>query len=328
MDVISHFRQESRTYAALGFVAICVIVLPVVIDSIWVKVLTSAVIFTLAAYGISLLYSQLGLVNLSQVALIGVGGWIMLRLNYAVQLPFELNLLVSAVITAFIGMILALPAMRMKGLYLALITLMVAGGFQIIFSAIQFPNGGAGFLGVALQSPGEMRRPLMAESDTAYLRYSIIVVVLGVMLAAAHNRGRPGRAWAMIRKSEANAMAAGVNVTLYKLWCFTLSGFLAGVSGGLLAGALKILDAKSFPAGESILLFALTIVGGVGHWMGAVIAGFLYRVVPAIFNNIGIDADLSLVIFGAALLHAIMTAPNGIAGQFSSLFQSLGRQNK
>ncbi|MZR31625.1 branched-chain amino acid ABC transporter permease [Sneathiella litorea] len=315
-------------YATFGFVAICILVLPLIIDSIWVKVLTSAAIFTLAAYGVSLLYSHLGLVNLSQVALVGAGGWIMLRLNYAADFPFEVNLLISAVITAFIGMVLALPAIRMKGLYLALITLMIAGGFQIILSAIQFPNGGSGFFGVALQSPGEMRRPVIAESDTAYLRYSIVIVVFGIMLAAAHKFSRPGRAWAMIRKSEANAMAAGVNVTFYKLWCFTLSGFLAGTAGGLLAGALKILDAKSFPAGESILLFALAIVGGVGHWMGAVIAGFLYRVLPAIFNNIGIDADLSLVIFGAALLHAIMTAPNGIAGQISTLFQAWGRQNK
>ncbi|MEX1036908.1 MAG: hypothetical protein WDZ54_13230 [Sneathiella sp.] len=129
----------------------------------------------------------------------------------------------------------------------------------------------------------------------------------------------------MIKKSEASAMAAGVNVTFYKLWCFTLSGFLAGTAGGLLAGALQILDAKSFPAGESILLFALAIVGGVGHWLGAVIAGLLYRVVPAIFNNIGLDADLALVIFGALLLHAILTAPNGIAGQILSLIASWRR---
>jgi branched-chain amino acid transport system permease protein len=309
----------------LGLLAL-IIFLPLVLNAIWIKVFTSAAIFTLAAAGISLLYAQLGLVNLSQVALVGVGGWIMLRLNYLSDLPFEVNLLCSGLGTAFIGMILALPAMRMKGLYLALITLMAAGGFQIVFSAMQFPNGGEGFWGVALKSPGEMRRPLLAVEDAAYFRYSIVVVILGMLLARRHEKTRPGRAWALIRKSEANAMAAGVNVTIFKLWCFTLSGFMSGIAGGLLAGALQILDAKSFPAGESILLFALSIVGGVGHWLGAVIAGILYRVLPALFNNIGLDADLALILFGAALLHALMTAPNGIAGQILGLIASKRRE--
>ncbi len=115
-------------------------------------------------------------------------------------------------------------------------------------------------------------------------------------------------------------MAVGVNVTFYKVWAFVLAGFLAGVAGGLLAGGLKILDARSFAASESILLFALAVVGGVYHWVGALIAGLLYRAVPALLNDLGVDADLSLVIFGAALLHAIITAERGLFGQLSDLF--------
>ncbi len=301
---------------------IAMIALPLVIGAIWIKVSTSVTIFAIAAAGASLVYAQLGLVNLAQVSLVGVGGWIMLRLNYATAFPFELSLLFSGIGAGLIGMLLAIPAMRMRGLYLALVTLMAAGAFQIVFTAFQFPNGGEGFWGVALQSPDEMRRPKIAATDSAYLRYCIGVASICFVIVQMHQKMRPGRAWAMIRQSEASAMAAGVNVTVHKVWAFVLAGFLAGIAGGLLAGELKILDSRSFSASESILLFALSVVGGVYSWVGAVIAGVLYRAVPALFNNFGLDADLALIIFGVALLHAVMTAKRGIAGQLGDVISS------
>ena len=94
------------------------------------------------------MYARLGMVSLTQVGLMGVGGWIMLRLNYAYGLPFEINLVLAGLITMILGMVLALPALRLRGLYLALVTLMAAGGLEIIFATFQFPNGGGGFWGV------------------------------------------------------------------------------------------------------------------------------------------------------------------------------------
>ncbi|MEP3778939.1 MAG: branched-chain amino acid ABC transporter permease [Paracoccaceae bacterium] len=301
--------------------AIAVAVLPLVLSALWIKVVTSAVIFALAAGGISVLYAQLGLINLAQIALVGVGGWIALRLNYATPLPVTLIIAIAGVITATIGAVLALPALRMRGLYLALVTLMAAGAFQILFNAFQFPNGGTGFWGVAQQSAAEVRRPAFAQTDAAYLRYALLSVGFGFALVALHRVSAPGRAWAMIRQSEANAMSAGVNVTLYKIWAFALSGLLAGIAGGLLATALGQLDARSFLAADGILLFALAVVGGAYSWVGAVIAGILFKLLPALLNDWGLSADLALVLFGAALLHAIMTAPRGIAGQLMDALQ-------
>ena len=323
----SVFRLFDRTELSIILAAaIGLGLLPTVAGAIWIKVFTSAAIFAIAAAGVSLVYARLGLVNLAQVALVGIGGWIMLRLNYATGLPFEVSLLLSGAGAALIGMFLSIPAMRMRGLYLALVTLMAAGALQIIFTSFQFPNGGSGFWGVALQSPGEMRRPALGQSDTAYLRYVIAISAICFVIVSLHQKTSPGRAWAMIRQSEANAMAAGVNVTYYKVWAFVLAGFLAGIAGGLLSGGLKILDARSFAAGESILLFALSVVGGVYHWAGAVIAGVLYRAVPALLNDLGIDADLSLAIFGGALLHAIITAERGLAGQISRLLAAVRKK--
>lgn len=306
--------------AGIAAAALLILVLPMIAGGQWTRIYTSTACFALAAMGAGFLYSRLGMVSLAQVALMGVGGWVMLRLNHAFALPFEVNLALAALSTALLGLILALPALRMRGLYLALVTMMVAGGLEVVFTAYQFPNGGSGFWGVGTSFAAEMRRPALATSDTAYLRYALLVAAAGALLIEAHRRSRPGRAWALIRRSEAAALASGTNVTFYKTWAFGLSGLLAGTGGALLAGSLGLLDAASFRASESILLFALVIVGGARFWVGAIIAALLYRVAPGLLNNWGVDADLALVFFGAALLHAVMTAPDGIAGQVLSLF--------
>ena len=118
-------------------------------------------------------------------------------------------------------------------------------------------------------------------------------------------------------------MAAGINVTLYKTWAFGIAGAIAGAAGALLAGSLGLLDDGTFRSSESIMLFALAVVGGARFWLGAVIAAVLFRVLPGLLNTWGVDSDLAFVIFGAGLLHALITAPNGIAGQVYDLVAKL-----
>lgn len=308
-----------RISLLLGFLSI--LFLPMLASGQWANIFTSTTCFALGAMGAGFIHSRLGMVSLTQVALMGVGGWVTLRLNHAAPWPFEINLIVGALVASVFGMVLAWPALRLRGLYLALVTLMVAGGMEVVFTAWQFPNGGEGFWGVGTSFSMPMRRPWIAQSDGAYLRYAMAVCALGFLCIEAHLRSRPGRAWAMIRRSEAAAMASGVDVTLYKTWAFGLSGLLAGLGGGLLAGSLGLLDAATFKASESVLLFALVIVGGARFWYGAILTAVLYRVAPGLLNDWGLDPDLALIFFGAALLHAVMTAPEGIAGQLAALFR-------
>ncbi len=309
------FHVTPRGWAGLGLAAFCFAVLPAVVGSYWLSILTSAACFTMAASGVAFMYARLGMVSLTQVGLMGIGGWVALRLNYAFAFPFEVNLVLAALATMICGWVLALPALRMRGLYLALVTLMAAGGLEIIFSTFQFPNGGSGFWGVKIGSADPFRGPALAPGPAAYLRYVVVMVTLGFLFIEGHRRLFPGRAWALIRRSEAAAMAAGVNVTLYKTWAFGIAGLLAGASGTLLAGSLGLLDDGTFRSPESIMIFALSVVGGAQYWLGAVVAAVLYRVLPGLLNQWGVNADLAFVIFGAGLLHAVITAPDGIAGQ-------------
>jgi branched-chain amino acid transport system permease protein len=317
------FQVTPSGAAGLAFAVFCFAVLPAVAGSFWLSILTSATCFAMAISGVAFMYARLGMVSLTQVGLMGIGGWTTLRLNYLWDLPFEVNMILASLVTMIGGWILALPALRMRGLYLALVTLMAAGGLEIIFSTYQFPNGGDGFWGVKIGSGAAFRGPALAQGPEAYLRYVVVMATLGFLFIEAHRRLFPGRAWALIRRSEAAAMAAGVNVTLYKTWAFGIAGLLAGASGALLAGSLGLLDDGTFRSSESIMVFALAVVGGSQFWLGAVAAAVLYRVLPALLNSWGVDSDLAYVIFGAGLLHALITAPNGIAGQIHDLFGKL-----
>ncbi len=314
-------RQFQWLCASLLLLALA---LPWLANSYWIKTLSASMALSVAAAGVALLYGQLGLISLCQYALLGVGGWVALRLGHGFALPFEVCVLAAGVAASVAGMAAGLPALRMKGLYLALVTLMMAGGYQVLASAIGFPDGGPGFLGKADGTGRVMlARPWLAQGDAAYLAYVLAWLAAVMGLIEWHRRGKPGRAWALIRRGEAAATSAGVNVLLYQTWGFGLAGFCAGVAGALLAGNGGQLDGRAFQASESVMLLALTVVGGVYHWLGTLLAGLLLRAVPALLTDWEVNGYVALMFFGAALLHALITATQGIAGQWLGALQAL-----
>lgn len=301
---------------------------PLLFGSFWLKTFTSAVIYALAAAGVGLLYGRLGLVSLANFALLGVGAWVSLRLSLLDDpLPIVVNMAIGGVVAAVIGTMIGLPALRLRGLYLALVTLMGAGAFFVVINAIGFPEGGTGFTGrEGATAIRNAPRPSFADSDAAFFRFTVVIVGLGFVLLWLHLRTRPGRAWALIRRSEATAYAAGVNVTFWKTWAFTLAGFLAGVAGGLFAANVGRPGTGDFGAAASILIFALTVSAGAFHLLGAVIAGLLARALPALFTEWGINAELANMVFGFLLMLSLTAAPEGAAGQLHDLWQLLMRR--
>jgi branched-chain amino acid transport system permease protein len=145
------------------------------------------------------------------------------------------------------------------------------------------------------------------------------------VIALLHVRAKPGRAWAAIRQSEPAALAAGVNITLYKLWAFALASFLTGVAGGLLAGDVGKLYTYQFPTLDSIVLLAVVLMGGIYSLWGAVVAGGLMRLLPALLDSWGLPADLLTILFGVGVLQVLLTAPAGLVAQVPADLRRLGR---
>jgi branched-chain amino acid transport system permease protein len=291
----------------------------------WLSNFTQAYCMALAVLGCALLYGQLGLVSLSQWALVGVGGWVSLRVYHYIHPPFFVTILAGGIGASLTGMIWGLPALRMRGLYLALVTLMLAGAFQTLVTVISFPVGGPGFLGQVGASGNDrvsMARPIFASSDTGYFLFVASITVLCFFLVEAHRRSKPGRAWALIRKNEQMAVAAGVRIVYYKAWAFALSGFVAGVAGALLAGLFGQLDGSAFPATTSIVIFIGTLLGGYEVWLGSFLGGLLTRFIPALLIDLNVNTNVGFMLFGAALLFALRD-PLGLGGQLTLLAERL-----
>ena len=310
--------ERVRALVIVALVVFVLFALPPMLSAYWTDVATSVAIYSVVALGLNLLMGRVGMVSLGQIAVLALGAWIGARLDFGTSLPFPIVLLITGLITMVLGTVIGLPALRLSGLYLALITLMLAGAITVVLTATNFPNGGGGFKGYTdtLQGSTSVRRPDIATTDLAYYRYTLVFAALMFLLALWHVRSKPGRAWAAIRQSEPAALAAGVNITLYKLWAFALASFMTGVAGALLAAQVNHLYTFQFRTSDSIALLAVVLMGGIYSLWGAVVAGAFIKLLPALLDNWGLPADLLTILFGVGVLQVLLTAPAGLAAQF------------
>jgi branched-chain amino acid transport system permease protein len=320
-------RAFIRPVVILLLLLFVLLVLPSLLSTYYVDASTQTAIYAIVALGLGVLVGRVGMVSLGQAAVLAIGAWVAARLLFATGLPFPVVLLASGLITMVLGTLVGLPALRLSGLYLALITLMLAGAITVVLATTNFPNGGHGFLGyngASVHIP-PIRRPNIAQGDSSFFRYSVIVATLMFLLVLAHLRAKPGRAWAAIRQSESAALAAGINTTLYKLWAFALASFVTGVAGGLLAGSLHYLYSIDFQTQDSITLLAVVLMGGAYSIWGAIVAGFLQQFLPQLFTSWGISPDWLTILFGVGVLQVLTTAPRGIVDQLPKDVARLGR---
>lgn len=303
---------SNRLFEPITVVAVLILALfalPGFFDSFWVANFTQMAVYSIVAASAGLLYGRVGLVSLGQVASYGIGCWVTMRLAFATTLPFPMLLIIGGLVASVIGVFIGLPALRVSGLYLALVTLMLAAGMEIVLGQIKFPNGGSGFKGVVktLSDIRPTRRPSFAITDTGYYRFVVAAAFVMFMLASYVLSRKPGRAWASIRQSEAAALAAGIDVTRYKIWAFALAAFMAGVAGGLYAGTVpKGMSIDAFNRQSAIFLIAVVIMGGIyslwGGLLGAFFATCLLKFLTQ--NVIGHQfwTRFSLSLFGFGLL--------------------------
>jgi len=325
---VPQVTRQAATRAAVIVVLLllAVFALPPLMNAYYTDTMTQVAIYAIVTLGLGLLVGRVGLFSLGQVAVLTIGAWVGARLLFATSQPYLLVLLEAGLVTMVIGTLITLPALRLRGLYLALITLMLAGAVTVALATINFPNGGGGFSGYNgsfLHIP-QIRRPSLAGTDPAYYRFCVVIAIVMFLLVFAHLRSRPGRAWAAIRQSEPAALAAGINTTFYKLWALALASFVTGVAGALLAGADRELFSIDFPIQNSIELLAVVLMGGAFSLTGAVVAAFLLDFLPALLQDWGVPNDWLIIIFGVGVLLTLVTAPRGVADQFPKDMRRLG----
>lgn len=263
----------------------------------WIYLATAILITAINLLSFGVIEGRTGAISLCQLSFAGVGAWTVGYLNVA-GAPGGLPLWVLAGGFAAVpfGVAVGLPALRLRGINLAIVTLGFAGAFDAVLAANTFP-GQTRFIQVA--------RPEMFDSDQGYFLFTLIVFIViacGLELVAG---ARLGSSWLAIRHSERGAAAHGVGIPFAKLRAFAISAFVAGIAGGLLAGYLGTLVADNFTMFGSLSLFAVATMAGAQYAEGAVAGGLLVTLFPELLRRLGLPQDLGNVLFAVGAVQAL-----------------------
>ncbi|MFF7415631.1 branched-chain amino acid ABC transporter ATP-binding protein/permease [Streptomyces lydicus] len=281
---------------AAGLVAFCY-TLAAGLPAYWVFLGMSAVISGVVLQSLGVVVGQAGMISLCQLSFAAVGAWTTGQLNVW-QVPGGLYLWVplSGLVAVPLGLLIGLPALRLRGVHLAIVTLGFAAAADVLLVTTTFPGSDQGIT---------VGRPVGLESDRQYFLFCCAVFALIAVALSAIRRTRLGASWRALRESERATAAAGTSVPRAKLSAFAVSAFIAGVSGSLLAGQLAMVVTQNFNGVQSMTFYAVAIMVGAHHVEGALIGGALGVLVSELFQRLGIPQQWSNLFFTVGALQAL-----------------------
>ncbi|MBL7518038.1 ABC transporter permease, partial [Frankia sp. CNm7] len=280
-------------------------------------VVTSAIL-TLLAMSLVLLTGYLGQISLATMAFAGTAGFALSKLTTSAHVPFPFSILISAMVATAVGVVVGIPALRIRGAQLAVVTLAAA----IAVQSFVFSNPAlTPFEGNLIRDPSLFGLSLAVRSgtDLTTARFALTVLVIVALLTLAVARlmaGATGRGFLAVRSNERAAAAAGINVAATKLLGFGLSAFLAGIGGCLIGYSRGQLSDASFTVLAGLTLLAMAYVGGITSVSGAIIAGLIGPLgVLYTFLTQTVEAGryYQLIAAGGLLVTAVLN-PRGLAG--------------
>jgi sulfate-transporting ATPase len=296
----------------LGSAASLVVVISVVAVP-WVDAITTAVIIALICLSLTVLTGYAGQLSLAQFALAGCAALVAARSSVLWGLPFWLAALLAVVVTAVVGLLFALPALRIRGVTLGIVTLGLAVVVQQAVLGNPAYTGGA--LGTTVEPPSIGGLSLDATSHpTRYALLCILWLLAAGWIVSNLRRGMTGRRLIAVRANERAAASLGLGVVALKLYAFAVSAALAAVGGVLLAFQTPTVVFEGFTAQRSIDVLGVTVIGGLGYIGGAVVgaAGAGGGPVAYGLDQVSDSRDLLGLITGAVMLLTLVVAPNGV----------------
>ncbi|WP_063780716.1 branched-chain amino acid ABC transporter permease [Nonomuraea sp. SBT364] len=271
--------------------------------------LTMVLIYAVALLGLNLLVGHAGQISLGHGAFFAVGAYTAAILLDRWDAPYPLTLPVAALVAFVLGLAFGVPAMRLRGLYLALVTLAIAIFLVPLLKRFEEVTGGS--MGLSLAKPAPPAWTGLAEDQWLYF-LALAVTVAAFLLAASLLRSRVGRALHAIRDNEAAAEVMGVRPAYYKTLAFAWSAMFAGIAGCVYTWVIGFVSPDSFVVNLSITLLAGLVVGGLGSLSGPVLGALFVMFVPSISQDINEAAPG--VIFGLLIIAVMYVAPTGLAG--------------
>lgn len=297
--------QRSYLYNLLaiiaGYVVLSVLVRTEIIDRYLISILILILINIILTVSLNLATGFLGQLTLGHAGFMSVGAYTAALFTMNSGIPsavsFPIALVLGGLAAAVFGIIIGIPALRLKGDYLAIITLGFGEIIRVIILNVKFTGGAFGLTGI----------------DTlTNLPYAYGVAVLTIVVMFLLIRSRHGRAIISIREDEIAAEASGINTTYYKLLAFTVAAFFAGVAGGLFAHLISVLDATKFGFNYSIDIMVMVVLGGMGSITGSVLAAAVLTVLPEMLRQF---STYRMLVYAIVLILMMLFRPSGLFGR-------------
>ena len=311
-------RLPVAKLVVLAVGAAVLLYLPQYYGPVEVERFTKTIVFAMAILGLNLLTGFSGQISLEHGAFFGIGAYTTAILVADHGWPHLLTVAVAAVICFAAGFVAGLPALRIRGLYLALTTLALATVFPTLIQRFETVTGGTQGKSVEVfESPIDS----LAHDQWAYylaLAFAVVTFILVRNLVFS----RVGRGLIAVRDNEVAAEVVGVDIARYKIVTFGLSAMIAGVAGALsiVIQPFPYIDARSFTIALSIQFLVGMVIGGAASIVGPVIGAiFIERAPDFITDTMGFDASLTNVVYGVALILLMFVAPGGVVGLYHRL---------
>lgn len=306
---------RSRRREILWLMAIVALTVPpLFLPALALAYVTNAVIMSVAVLGVNLMAGYVGRVALGHGAFVGTGAYVTVILSADHDWPILATVLASALFGFALGTVIAIPALRIRGLHLALVSLAFGASFGPVVKRLETLTNGANGKG---SNASWVAPTWMGEGRDADMRWWFLAVVAtaAIVFVLIRNltEGRVGRALVALRDNELAAKTTGIAVRRYTVAMFGVSAAVAAIAGSLLMIRQPFASYLSFETTLSLQLFAVATFGGIASIRGALIGGLSLIAVPFILRRAGIEIDSSIV-FGALLIFAVSLFPNGIAG--------------
>jgi len=261
------------------------------------------------ALGLNVVVGLAGLLDLGYVGFYAVGAYTVAILSSQhANLPWLLCMPIAVLVSMVAGVILGTPTLRLRGDYLAIVTLGFGEIIRITANNVEWLGDSRGISNIATPpSIGPLKFTVLDAKPYFFLGLTTILIV--IFLLRRLENSRVGRSWNAIREDEDAAELMGVDTFKFKLWAFAIGAAIGGLAGSLYAGKVQFINPSNFPLQLSILFLAAVVLGGAGNMWGAVVGGALVAWMPERFRGF---ADKRVFVFGVALVLVMVFRPQGL----------------
>jgi branched-chain amino acid transport system permease protein len=342
MHALIDTKHPMVAKAGVVLVAIVLALLPFALAGIgtaWVRITNLAILYILLSLGLNIVVGFAGLLDLGYIAFYAVGAYVYALLaspHFNVHLPFWIILPIGAVVACMFGVLLGAPTLKLRGDYLAIVTLGFGEIIRIFLNNLSQPiNITNGPQGITLIDPFRFgtfsfARPEVVGGITfsgpiKYYYLLLIVMLVVIVINLRLQDSRVGRAWEAIREDEIAARAMGINTRNMKLLAFAMGASFGGIAGGMFSAIQGFVSPESFVLVESVNILAMVVLGGMGNIWGVILGALLLSFVPevlrytvgpvqlAVFGRTLIDPEvIRMLLFGITLVAMMLFRPAGI----------------